>query len=159
MATYTFQDQENKQFWIPPGDYIVFVEAYEFKVCKAGKCAGSDMLALELKPMGRIVNGQMEPVEGGTVYDNLIFAENCYWKIDCFLKAMGFKAKKGEPLTVDENFMKAYILGKMGWATLSKAQYDKKDGSKGDKNEIAVWITKGKPDPSKYFTAPDEDTV
>lgn len=54
--------------------------------------AGNDMIELQLRIL---VNGSDK---GPLVYDNLVFTEKAYWKIDAFRECTGEKLAPGQPV-------------------------------------------------------------
>jgi hypothetical protein len=112
MPKITYTKQENKLFYIKPGDYVLEVVGYEVKYTQKGE----DMIKLKLR----------EIESGVTVFENLVFSEKSAWKIDTFVTAAGLAGKVGEEVDFSEEFLKTRVLGARCWA---------KVGDNPDKND------------------------
>ena len=80
MPEFVFNDSEPRKV-LEPGDYVAQVTGYKFDKSQG---SGNLYLALELA---------IEP-SGNKVFDNLVFTEKAWWKIDTCLKSLGFKLVK-----------------------------------------------------------------
>ncbi len=123
MPEFVFNDSEPRKV-LEPGDYVAQVTGYKFDKSQG---SGNLYLALELA---------IEP-SGNKVFDNLVFTEKAWWKIDTCLKSLGFKLVKGTKYNIDEAFAQQ-LIGKRGWTTLAKQAAE---GKWPEKNKVAVWIT------------------
>ena len=123
MPEFVFNDAEPRKV-LEPGDYVAEVTGYKFDKSVS---SGNLYLALELA---------IEP-SGNKVFDNLVFTEKAWWKIDTCLKSLGFKLVKGTKYNIDETFAQQ-LIGKRGWCTLAKQPAE---GKFPEKNTVAAWIT------------------
>ncbi len=110
MPNYTFQDSEARKPYEEPGEYHVTVEKLEFTYASSG----NEILKLVLRTSG-----------GALVYDNLVFTDKAWWKIDhalkCLLPSRGVKPPgKGANINLDNDYAEENLLGATGWVNLSK---------------------------------------
>lgn len=118
--------EDSKEFTLlPDGEYDFHVEKFERAMSKSG----NKMAKLTL-----VVTDGKNKV---TVFDNIVLISSMVWKISSFFGALGMK-KRGE--TVNMNWNEIY--GKIGRCNLKLVEYDKNDGSKGQRNEIEGYIYK-----------------
>lgn len=97
---------------LPAGDYQFEVVNAEEKRSKAG----NDMIELTLS------------IEGSKVYDNLVFTEKAFWKVDQFLKSVGAHPGEGKSIDVEADD----CVGQRGTVTLRVGKSDKGN----DRNEV-----------------------
>jgi hypothetical protein len=112
MPSFTYKNSQARKPFEEPGEYFCTVEDFEFKFASSG----NEMLVLQLRTKG-----------GALIYDNLVFTENAYWKIDhalnCFLPSKGKKLPpKDEPFELDNDFANENLKGATGWVLLGKAE-------------------------------------
>lgn len=114
---------------VDPGDYEVGVHGFEFSVAQS---SGSEILTLKLETIGI----------GSIVHDNLVFQESAQWKIDTALKCFMEPSKlpkKGEDLDINEEWVKANLLGLTGVVSLTKKEYTRAVGDRGERVGTGKW--------------------
>jgi hypothetical protein len=126
MPSFTYNDSEARKPFEEPGDYMVTVEDFKFEFARG---SGNEILALQLRTPG-----------GCLVFDNLVFTEKAWWKIDhalkCFLPSKGFTPPgKGENVEIDNDWVTEHLLGATGMVTLNKGQ----STSGKTRNEVAAY--------------------
>jgi hypothetical protein len=110
MPSFTYQDSEARKPFEEPGEYFCTIEDFEWKIASSG----NDMLVLKLRTSG-----------GALVFDNLVFTDKAFWKIDHALKAFmpskGLKPpKKGEDFDMNDQWVTDNLKDATGWVLLSK---------------------------------------
>ncbi len=100
----------------PAGDYSFEVVNAEEKKSKSG----NDMIELTLL------------VKGSKVYDNLVFIEKVFWKIDQFLKSTGSHPGEGKEINVEADD----CVGQKGRVRLSVGKNDKGN----ERNEVECYL-------------------
>jgi hypothetical protein len=111
MPTYTFRDSEPRKPFEEPGEYLCTVEDFQFKFA-AG--TGNEMIVLKIRTSG-----------GAMVFDNLVFTDASFWKIDhalkCFLPSKGLKPPaKNASFDLNDQYATDNLKGATGWVLLSK---------------------------------------
>lgn len=76
---------------LAPGEYPFVIVDAEEKTSKAGNAM------IEIAARHALPDGS----QGRKVYDNLVFLETCFWKIDQFLAAVGKHPGEGKQITLD----------------------------------------------------------
>jgi hypothetical protein len=112
MPAFTYRDSEARKPFEEPGEYLCTIEDFEWKISSTG----NDMLVLKLRTSG-----------GALVFDNLVFTEAAFWKIDhalkSFMPSKGLKPpKKGEDFDMNDQWVTDNLKGAIGWVLLSKGQ-------------------------------------
>lgn len=117
MPTYKSSEPTSRPDFVPAGDYTVEILNAEESVSKQG----NDLIELKLK---------IEP-SGAICFDNLVFTQNAFWKIDAF------RAATGETVVPDEevNIECDDLIGRTGRARLVVEEYN---GRK--RNKVAAWL-------------------
>ncbi len=110
MPSFTYQDSEARKPFEEPGEHTVTVEEHEFKFSSAG----NEMLVLKIRTDG-----------GALIFENLVFTEKAWWKIDqalkAFLPSRGKKPPtKGDNLDIDNDWVVENLLGARGRVILTK---------------------------------------
>jgi hypothetical protein len=103
---YTYTGQENLPPAIEEGDYVLEVTGMETGVVK-GKM--DQKLTLKLEVVGH----------GNKLNDDLIFKENCFWRIDTFVKSIGLNPKINEEVSLTED----NLIGRRGWAHVVQKEW------------------------------------
>lgn len=111
MPTFTYNDSPERKLYEEPGEHHLTVDEANFEFARG---SGNEILKLKLVTDGGVV-----------VFDNLVFTEKAWWKIDHFFKA--FLPSKGRPLPkkgdnieMDDQWVEDNIRGASGYAELSK---------------------------------------
>lgn len=112
MPVYTYRDSAPRKPYEEPGEYKVTVENFEFGIASG---SGNAILKLVLRTEA-----------GALVYDNLVFTDKSFWKIDhalkAFLPSKGFTAPgKNESFDLNFDYAQDRLLGASGWVLLSKS--------------------------------------
>lgn len=143
MAKFTYQDREQKAFFVPEADYILGVKS---AVLALSKSSGNEQIEVQLE----VVHGPKltSDQKGVVVYDYLIFGEKTDWKIDLFLKAAKRQPKKGDELDITDEWLSKHVVGALLWAHLVVEEYQGKKRSK-----IGQYLTNMKEDPYAMFKA------
>ena len=125
MPTYKSSEPTSRPDFVPAGDYIVEILNAEESVSKQG----NDLIELKLR---------IEP-SGAICFDNLVFTQNAFWKIDAF------RAATGETVVPDEevNIECDDLIGRTGRARLVVEEYN---GRK--RNKVAAWLVSSTPSPT-----------
>ena len=125
MPTYKSSEPTSRPDFVPAGDYTVEILNAEESVSKQG----NDLIELKLK---------IEP-SGAICFDNLVFTQNAFWKIDAF------RAATGETVVPDEevNIECDDLIGRTGRARLVVEEYN---GRK--RNKVAAWLVASTPSPT-----------
>jgi hypothetical protein len=110
MPSFTYNDSEARKPFEEPGEYLCTIEDFEWKISSTG----NDMLVLKLRTSG-----------GALVFDNLVFTDKAFWKIDHALKAfmpsLGKRPpKKGEDFDMNDQWVTDNLKDATGWVLLSK---------------------------------------
>lgn len=126
MPTYKSSEPTSRPDFVPAGDYTVEILNAEESVSKQG----NDLIELKLR---------IEP-SGAICFDNLVFTQNAFWKIDAF------RAATGETVIPDEevNIECDELIGRTGRARLVVEEYN---GRK--RNKVAAWLVSSTPAASK----------
>ena len=84
-------------------------------------------------PRARIVlaHSDEEATEKAATYDP-------HWKLDVLLKAIRNPPQKGETIDLSADWLKANLIGRVGWAKLTVTE-DEYKGKKIKKNECAIF--------------------
>jgi hypothetical protein len=133
MPEYTYTDAPPRKPYEEPGEYQVTVEEAKFEYARG---SGNEILKLK-----------MVTTSGVFVFDNLVFTEKAWWKIDQFLKAVlpsrgKTPPKKGESFDFNHDYVTENILGATGWVVLSKGQ----STSGKTRNEVDAYLPPKKGD-------------
>ncbi len=140
-----YQGRDNLPQYIDECDAVVEVIDFDFKVAKD---TGTDFIALKLR----------EIKSGVLLYDNLVFSANSEWRVETFLKAIGFTPQLGQRVDFTKEFCQKHVVRARAWAHLIVDEYKGKK-----RNEVSTWITdkpipeKGKPETAKAATPPKSD--
>lgn len=133
-----FNDAENRDFKIvPEDDYIFRVTDFTSGLSKGGKTSGSPNYEADL-----LLEGQ-----DATIPEHLIDHPSCAWKLDTFLKSAGIQLKKGENYEFQEDKAREldvrFInpIGLRGWCRVRIEEYQKKNGTTGKANKVAIFYT------------------
>lgn len=97
---------------------------YPFEVVNAKEARsknGNDMIELKLD------------INGSKIYDNLVFTDKAFWKIDQFLKAVGAHPGEGKDITVEADD----LIGHKGTCKLRVGKTDK--GNERNEVESYTW--------------------
>lgn len=134
MPSYKASEPSVRPDYVEPGDYTLEVLNAEESVSKQG----NELIELKLK---------VEP-SGAILYDNLVFTENAFWKIDAF------RAATGEVITPDEevDVIADDLIGRKGRARLMVEEYN---GRK--RNKVAAWLPQSAAD--RKGGVPDDNIV
>lgn len=120
MPTYKAGNPESKaSTLLEAGEYPFEVADAKEKTAKSGNA----MIELRLKV------GDDHPA---TVFDNLVFTPNAFWKIDQFLKAIGKHPGEGEDIDVEP----FDLIGEKGTCKIKVG----KNQSGDPKNEIEAYL-------------------
>ena len=112
MPTYTAGNPEEKSraSHVEAGEYNLIIANAE----EALSSNSNEMIKIKL----RVTQPHFDGDEGPVVFDNLVFTERAFWKIDQFLKAIGEHPGEGREVSVDPDD----LIGKMCKAKLSVGQ-------------------------------------
>jgi hypothetical protein len=129
MPAFKFNDSTNRPPFEDPGDYTITIVDYSFATAQS---SGNEMLELT-----------METPSGVRVYDNLVFTEKAYFKIDtalkCFMPSKGVRLpEKGEEFDIDDDFVRNALLGARGRVSLIKEPVKGKEGQ--FRNAISTYL-------------------
>jgi hypothetical protein len=135
MPAYRSGDTSPRPDYVEAGEYAVEIINAEESISQKG----NEMIELKLR---------VEPSEA-IVYDNLVFVEAAYWKIDAFRAAIGESVVPGEEVDIKaEDF-----IGKTGRVRLFVDEYG---GRK--RNKVAAWLVGGaRPQPVAKGGVDDDD--
>jgi Protein of unknown function (DUF669) len=118
MPSYT---QGTSQEVLPDGSEVAFVVE---NATEKESSNGNEMIELEL----RIMNGS---VKGPLVYDNLVFTEKSYWKIDSFRESTGEKLIPGQQVVFNSDD----CIGRRGRVVLTIDVYQGRS-----KNKVGEYV-------------------
>lgn len=127
MSDYVYGGQDNRQFYVDPGDYKFEVVGFETKISAGDKTRGSRITELKLK---------LEP-SGSTCFAGLLFHPSCDWRLDTFCRCTGLECKIGETPAELKSGDERLLVGLRGWGTFGVKEV--KGGKK--YNELLTWIT------------------
>jgi Protein of unknown function (DUF669) len=92
---YKFGNNQRPQNRIPPGIHQVRI-----KDARAGDSAnGNPMIRLDL----------LEPQLKAILRDQLVLTENCFWKLDEFLRCFDLDLSVGDSLDFDQEFLDSLV--------------------------------------------------
>lgn len=131
MPTYKSSEPTSRPDYVEPGDYVVEVLNAEESVSKQR----NDMIELKLR---------VEP-SGAILYDQLVFTENAFWKIDCFRQSTGETVVPDEEVEIECDD----LIGRKGRVRLAVETYNGKTG-----NKVAAWLPPEKPAKPERQAAP-----
>lgn len=119
---------------LEPGEYDFDVEDIDvFQYAGGKKIAACDALAVRLKCYNENATGY--------VIENMYLVKSQAWKLTSFLKSVGLIDKNAEKGTkVPLMQMIGEAPGRSGRLTLVKREYDKRDGSKGEANNVSAFL-------------------
>jgi len=117
MPTYKSSEPTSRPDFVPAGDYTVEILNAEESVSKQG----NDLIELKLR---------INP-SGAICFDNLVFTQNAFWKIDAFRAATGEKVVPDEEVNIECDD----LIGRTGRARLVVEEYN---GRK--RNKVAAWL-------------------
>lgn len=135
-VNFTYNGPQDREFFVPAGDYVLGVEKAEMALSKKG----DPQINMELRVM------KSDGSQGPKIFDYLGFDEKRAFKISNLLAATQKAPSKGTQLTIDEEFLAKNIVGALCWATLSVDEYQ---GRKS--NKVMRYITNPKDDPYKLY--------
>ena len=93
--TYKFGDNQRPQNRVPPGLHEVRI-----KDARVGESMnGNPMIRLDL----------IEPQLKAILRDQLVLTENCFWKLDEFLRCFDLDLSVGDSLDFDQEFLDGLI--------------------------------------------------
>ena len=136
MPTYKSAEPTSRPDFVEPGDYTVEV----LNATESISQKQNEMIELKLK---------VEP-GGAILYDNLVFTENAFWKIDAF------RAATGEKVTPDEevDIIADDLIGRKGRARLAVEEYNGKK-----RNKVVAWLVPHKGDKQLQKGAGTDDNI
>lgn len=141
MPKIVFKDQDTRPPQVADGDYIMEVAEANMRMSKS---SASEYIELKLKEVN----------SGAVVYENLVFVDSMQWKIEGFLKAIGYVPKVGETVDFTKEFLAKVVVGARFWAKLGEESYEK-DGKKKTRNVVEhIYIDKGVPKRALAKAAP-----
>lgn len=117
MPTYKSSEPTSRPDFVPAGDYTVEILNAEESVSKQG----NDLIELKLR---------IEP-SGAICFDNLVFTQNAFWKIDAFRAATGEKVVPDEEVNIECDD----LIGRTGRARLVVEEYNGRR-----RNKVAGWL-------------------
>lgn len=123
MPTYTQGSGSVRPDFHPEGTYDFAVIGAADKV----SASGNDMIELKLE----IIGPDVEEGKGAIVYENLVFTDAAFFKIDQFRASVGDEIKEGEDVTIEA----ADLVGKSGQCSLVVETYKGRT-----RNKVAKFI-------------------
>ena len=106
----------SSEFHVEAGDYKLRVVEASEDTSKAG----NDMIKLKLRVVRD--NGS----DGPALFDDLVFSEAAFWKVDTFLKSAGKHPGEGAEVALDPDDM-------IGWECMATLAVETYDGKKSNK--------------------------
>lgn len=103
---------------------------YDFAVIGAADkvaASGNDMIELKLE----IIGPDIEEGKGAIVYENLVFTEAAFFKIDQFLASVGEEIQEGKEVTIESSD----LVGRSGRCSLIVETYKGRT-----RNKVAKFI-------------------
>lgn len=97
MAKYIQGAQSSRIDMVEAGKYNLAIVSAEEKTSSNG----NPMIKLKLEVLGPVVGEQFPEGTGPVVYDNLVFTQNAFWKIDQFRAACGEEVVEGEEIEIE----------------------------------------------------------
>jgi len=107
MPAYTQGAPSNRPDYHPEGEYEFAVIAAADKVSSGG----NDMIELKLE----IIGPDIEEGHGAIVYENLVFTDSAFFKIDQFRASVGEEIREGEEINIES----ADLVGLSGRCALA----------------------------------------
>ena len=122
---YTAGKPTASQFCVPAGEYsLTVVEAKEDTSKK-----GNDQIKMVLKVI------REDGSDGPKLFDYLVFSENCFWKVDAFLKSCGEHPGEGVQMIFQP-------MSKMiGWQCRAKLKVETYNGK--ENNKVDAYLFDG----------------
>lgn len=105
-----------------PGVYPLVITKADQKTSKAG----NPMIALKFGVLKK------DGSTSGAVYENLVFSESCFWKVDQLLAASGNHPGEGEPIDLEAAEM-------VGWEVFAELGVEK-DNKNNDRNCVLEFL-------------------
>lgn len=105
-----------------PGVYPLVITKADQKTSKAG----NPMIALKFGVLKK------DGSTSGAVYENLVFSESCFWKVDQLLVASGNHPGEGEPIELEAAEM-------VGWEVFAELGVEKDQKGK-DRNVVVEFL-------------------
>lgn len=143
---------ESLQFeLLPDGDYPFEVVAVDFSISKGRATAGSDVVELKL----RFFSDKTFTKRRAQWTEDLIFHENCAWKVSVFTKCTNILVDgKVPPDGAELDYSESTMMGLRGWATVRTEEYEK-NGQRKKANRVASFLTDREKLPRN--TPPEDD--
>ena len=117
MPSYKASEPNSRPDYVEPGEYTIEIINAEESISKKG----NPMIELKLR---------IQP--GGTIcFDNLVFAETAFWKIDTFRLATGEVITPDEEVDIEPDD----LIGRTARVRLLVDEYN---GRK--RNKVAAWL-------------------
>lgn len=107
---------------VEPGDYKLRVIEASEETSKSG----NEQIKLKLRVI------REDGSEGPALFDYLVFAQSCFWKVDAFLKACGQHPGEGLPVDVQADEI-------IGWECEATLKVETYDGKKNNKVAAYLW--------------------
>lgn len=117
-----------------PGEYPFTVVNYVRKLARSGN---------------ELIELKVAIDEGGNCFENLVFTEKAWWKIDQFLNCI--LATKPLKVGVQVDFGDEMLLGARGMAAIGQEEFQGKDGTMKKKNVIVEFLAKEAPPAAELF--------
>lgn len=139
MPSYRSSEPTARPDYVEPGEYLVEVINAEETTSQKG----NEQIELKLK---------VTP-EGAVLFDHLVFAEKCFWKIDAFRSATGENVTADQDVEIHADD----LIGRTGRVKLAVEEFN---GRK--RNKVAAWLLP-KPANAPLATTPtggkDDDNI
>lgn len=129
MPKYTAGAGSTRKDKVAAGEYNLAVKDAAEKTSSNG----NPMIELKLDVLGPVNGDQFDEDSGPLIYDNLVFTQNAFWKIDQFRNAIGEEVKEGEEVDIDPDD----LIG----ATLTAHVVVGKNDKGMERNEIGAYLT------------------
>lgn len=117
MPSYRSSEPTSRPDYVEPGEYTVEVINAEETTSQKG----NEQIELKLKVLP----------DGAVLFDHLVFAEKCFWKIDAFRAATGENVTAGEEVEIHAD----RLIGRTGRVKLAVEEFS---GRK--RNKVAAWL-------------------